>query len=86
MIARTLMTAVLIASSATLATAEPAPVGQRPQVQPGAQPTGQPPVVVLAAVSTEVPAVPPEAEAPQPPKKRAARTTTCRCGDGGGGK
>ena len=53
----------------------------RPQ-QPASQPTGQQVQAVMAsAEAVKVPAALKDAQAPAPKRVRAARVTTCRCGE-----
>jgi len=74
--------AIVIAASLVLAW--PAAAAEKPDVpvQPAAQPADQRAPTVLASVDTAKLQQPLKAEDGQPaPKKRAARVTTCRCGD-----
>ena len=74
--------AIVIAASLVLAW--PAAAADKPAapVQPAAQPADARTPAVLASVDTAKLVQPVKAEDSQPaPKKRAARVTTCRCGD-----
>lgn len=81
---RWLILAATAVSAAGMATAQP----DRDNARDSKQPQAQNAQVVLASAPRETDAAPPPAEAqpatqaPAKPK-RAARVTTCRCGDSG---
>ena len=83
MTARMFMIAATALSAASMATAEP----QQPNGRPATQDNDRPMQVVMASAERVPAAENPSGEA-QPasapaPRKRAARVTTCRCGDPG---
>lgn len=90
MTVRLLVIAATAMSAAAMATAQPAQTTTgRESDQPTSQPTDLPANVVLASVErpTNPDEAAPSADAPAPvtpvKRKRAARVTTCRCGDPG---
>ena len=77
--------------TAAVATLIAAPIAAEPvkaPVQPASQPAANAANVVLAAAelpqSVETAPIASDSAAPPPARKRAARVTTCRCGDSGG--
>jgi hypothetical protein len=74
MLARSMIIAVTLAAG-TAASAEP----PKAQVQQAAQPSSRP-IVLASAEATKAPAPATDQQAPPKPA-RAARVTSCRCGD-----
>lgn len=76
--------AALVSTMAAVATAQPAQPNGRDANRP--QPQQPQAALVLASVPqpSEAGTPAPDAQNPQaPPKRRAARVTSCRCGDSG---
>jgi hypothetical protein len=72
----------MVIAAAALATAGVAVAAEpvKPEVQQASQPTTRPAQVLLAsAEQVQAPVAP--SDQPAPVKRRAARVTTCRCGD-----
>jgi hypothetical protein len=78
MTARLMIIAAAALTVATSAIAEPA----KPQ-SPQANPPSRPPatLVLASAEQAQAPAPAADQQSPAPVKHRAARVTTCRCGD-----
>lgn len=74
--ARLMVSAAIALAVGTSALAEPSKTPPRDPAQPVSRPAE---VVLASAEQVPVPAPVAEPQNPAPPKKRAARVTTCRC-------
>jgi hypothetical protein len=78
MVARLMVIAAVALTIGTSAVADPPKAPARDSVPPASTPAK---VVLASAEEVQAPAPAADQQAPTAPKRRAARVTTCRCGD-----